>query len=252
MHTFGSDWLELSASDGGIIRVRKTPHPRARHLRLTVTAQGARLSCPHGTHPAKLFAFLEKNGVWLEGKLAELKRNDARRPPLVAGLGNRIMLGGEELALRWQSAPCAAVEQRADAIVLHLPRPRDASSLVRARNLLRDHLETRIRRDTARWLPRYVEAIGRAPNALRIRPLKSLWGSLDSHNRISLDLSLALAPRAALRYVLVHELAHLRVRNHSPRFWHQVEALMPHYKLQRDWLRQNGDTLKIEIERLLG
>lgn len=248
----GTDWLELCASDGGIIRVRRQSHPRSRHLRLTVTAGGARVSCPRGTHPAKLFAFLEKHARWLEGKLAELKRDSTRLPPLIAGKANRILIGGQERALRWHPAPHAHLERRADAIVLHLPRPWDESSLARARNLLRDHLETRIRQDTARWLPRYVDALGRAPTALRIRVLRSLWGSLDCNNRISLDLSLALAPRPALRYVLVHELAHLAVRNHSPRFWRRVEALMPDYLEQRTWLRQHGDGLKVEIERLLG
>jgi predicted metal-dependent hydrolase len=54
-----------------------------------------------------------------------------------------------------------------------------------------------------------------------------------------------------LRYVLVHELCHLKVRNHSPRFWRCVENLLPDYQVQRDWLRQHGATLKAEIDRLI-
>ena len=246
------DWLEVPARDGRTIRVRKSPHPRARHLRLTVTAQGARLSCPHNTHPAKLFAFLKKHGPWLEGKLAELCLDGTRAPELEVGVANQIMLTGEDLVLAWEASSRSGIERLADRLVLRLPEPWGESSLGRARTLLRDYLETCVRQDVSRWLPGYVDQLGRAPTGIRMRVLKSLWGSLDSRDRISLDLSLALAPREALRYVLVHELAHLAVRDHSRRFWAQVEALMPDYKPQRNWLRQHGGVLKIEIDRLLG
>ena len=79
---------------------------------------------------------------------------------------------------------------------------------------------------------------------------KSLWGSLDARDRVTLDLALALAPTAALRYVLVHELCHLKVRSHSKRFWSWVENLYPDYQAQRDWLREHGAVLKAEMERL--
>ncbi|MCB1575588.1 MAG: M48 family metallopeptidase, partial [Xanthomonadales bacterium] len=86
---------------------------------------------------------------------------------------------------------------------------------------------------------------------VRIRPLKSLWGSLDTRDRVTLDLALALAPPAALKYVVVHELCHLRIRNHSRRFWSLVETIQPHWQEQRDWLRVNGQALKAELGRLI-
>jgi predicted metal-dependent hydrolase len=108
-----------------------------------------------------------------------------------------------------------------------------------------------MRRDVSRWLATYVPLLGLAPTALKIRPMKSLWGSLDTRDRINLDLALALAPSAALRYVLVHELCHLKVRNHSARFWAQVASLYPDWQEQRDWLRVNGGMLKAELDRLV-
>ena len=96
-----------------------------------------------------------------------------------------------------------------------------------------------------------AERLDRAPTGLRIKSLKSLWGSLDAHDRITLDLALALAPPAALRYVLVHEMCHLKVRSHAPRFWMRVGELMPGYQAQRDWLREHGAILKAEMERLI-
>ena len=138
-----------------------------------------------------------------------------------------------------------------DRLVLTLPRPHGKSTLPAARGLLRSFLEAQIRRDVSRCLARYCPELDRAPVAVRLRPLKSLWGSLDTRDRVTLDLALALAPPAALRYVVVHELCHLRIRSHSSRFWVLVEKLYPEWREQRDWLRVHGQALKAELARLI-
>lgn len=244
------DWLELATSRGHTIRVLKAVHPRARRLRLSVTPGGARLSYPSGTHPAQVFAFLHEHADWLETKLKEMGAGKRRPPALKPGVPTLIPLRGASVRLIWEAAEFPKAQLLGDELRLSLPRP-FSRGLPLARNLLLGFLETEIRRDLARWLSGYVEHLGRAPTGIRIKPLKSLWGSLDSRDRITLDLALALAPRAALRYVFVHELCHLRVRNHSARFWNKVGELMPDYQKQRDWLRVNGGTIKLEIERLV-
>jgi predicted metal-dependent hydrolase len=52
-----------------------------------------------------------------------------------------------------------------------------------------------------------------------------------------------LAPFAVLDYVVVHELCHLHVPDHSPRFWTLLERQRPHWRDQRDWLREHGPEL---------
>ena len=244
------DWLELPTTSGRTIKVLKAMHPRARRLRLTVTPKGARLSYPRGTHPAQVFAFLREHGQWLERKLEQLQLHGRTPPRLKPGVPTLMPLHGKSVRLVWAEAVNPAITRTDDTLCLQLPRPWNRTLPI-ARNLLADHLETEIRRDLARWMPDYVGQLGRAPTDIRIRPMKSLWGSLDSRDRINLDLTLALAPRSALRYVFVHELCHLRVRNHSARFWQRVGELMPDYQVQRDWLRNNGAMLKTEIERLV-
>ena len=54
---------------------------------------------------------------------------------------------------------------------------------------------------------------------------------------------LMLAPSEVLRYVVAHEVAHLREMNHAPAFWAEVAALMPGYEAPRRWLKQNGGQL---------
>ena len=245
------EWLELATLHGGTIKVLKSAHPRARRLRLTVTPRGARVSYPRGTHPAQVYAFLREHSDWLERKLGELHVPKRGPPPLRVGVPTLIPLRGESVELTWRESDYPHIEDRGGELRVHVPRP-FARALPIARGLVLTHLETQMRRDLSRRLAHYIPLLDAAPTALRIKSLKSLWGSLDARDRITLDLALALAPPAALRYVLVHELCHLKVRSHSQRFWNWVEKLCPDYQTQRDWLREHGAALKAEMERLLG
>jgi predicted metal-dependent hydrolase len=245
-----NDYLELATPAGGTIKVLRASHPRARRLRLTVTADGARVTCPEGTHPAQVFAFVHKHGEWLERKLDELSLG-APPPPLMPGMATVIPLRGETTHLSWRDGAYPQIEQISDQLVLTLPRPHGKSTLPTARALLRTFLEAQIRRDLSHHLARHCPELGHAPTAVKLRPLKSLWGSLDARDRVTLDLALALAPPTVLHYVLVHELCHLRIRNHARRFWALVERLYPQWREQRDWLRLNGQMLKAELARLI-
>lgn len=242
-------YLELATQTGDTIKVLRRSHPRARRLRLTVTPSGARVTYPEGTHPAQVFAFLRKHGEWLERKLDELNLG-SQPPPLKVGSATVMPLRGETTRLSWRDGPYPHIQHAEDRLIISLPRPhRRAPEAARA--LLRSFLEAQMRRDVSRWLARYTPELNMAPTGIRVRPLKSLWGSLDTRDVVTLDLALALAPPAALRYVLVHELCHLRIRNHSKRFWNLVESLYPEWGEQRDWLRLHGQALKAELARLI-
>lgn len=244
-----NQYLELPTPTGEVIRVLRRSHPQARRLRLTVTSGGARVTCPKGTHPAQVFAFLRKHGEWLERKLDELHLG-AQPPALEPGATTVIPLRGETTRLSWRTGPYPRIELLVDTLQVTLPQA-NRRSLETARGLLHSYLDAQLRKDVSRWLARYCPRLGFAPTVIRVRPLKSLWGSLDTRDRVTLDLALALAPPAALKYVLVHELCHLRIRSHSPRFWALVASILPNWQEQRDWLRVNGQALKAELHRLV-
>jgi hypothetical protein len=54
-----------------------------------------------------------------------------------------------------------------------------------------------------------------------------------------------MAPLTVIDYVVVHELVHIKERNHSQRFWSKVSETVPDYRDRRDWLKTNGYTLTI-------
>ena len=70
-----------------------------------------------------------------------------------------------------------------------------------------------------------------------VRAQRTRWGSCSSRGNLSFNFRLVMVPPEVLDYVILHELAHLRVPDHSPRFWKEVESLCPDYRSRRQWLR---------------
>jgi predicted metal-dependent hydrolase len=81
------------------------------------------------------------------------------------------------------------------------------------------------------------------PRSIIIKTQKSRWGSCGIHNDINLNWLLILAPPDVFEYVVVHELCHIRYRNHSADFWDLVCQHLPGFQQQRAWLKANGASL---------
>ncbi len=88
-----------------------------------------------------------------------------------------------------------------------------------------------------------AERIGVQVRRIRIGDQRTLWGSCSPSGTLSFNWRLVLAPLDVLEYVVVHELCHLRVPNHSPRFWTLVERHRPRWREERRWLRDYGAEL---------
>ncbi len=85
-----------------------------------------------------------------------------------------------------------------------------------------------------------AEELGLEFERITIRDQRTRWGSCSTSGTLSFNWRLVLAPYEVLDYVVVHELCHLAVHDHSRRFWRLVERARPEYREQRDWLARHG------------
>jgi predicted metal-dependent hydrolase len=99
------------------------------------------------------------------------------------------------------------------------------------------------RREVSVRLDAAIESIGASYSGLSIRGQSTRWASCSAKGAMSFNWRLLLAPEPVLDYVVWHEVCHLDIRDHSPRFWALVERRCPGWREQRDWLRRYGATL---------
>jgi predicted metal-dependent hydrolase len=78
---------------------------------------------------------------------------------------------------------------------------------------------------------------------IRISSARTRWGSCSSKGTLSFTYRLVMAPQEVVDYVVVHELVHTQVHNHSKTFWNRLGELMPDYKARLTWLKKNGRLL---------
>ena len=89
----------------------------------------------------------------------------------------------------------------------------------------------------------FAPIVGVDYGRITIRNQKTRWGSCSGKKNLNFNCLLMLTPSEVIDYVVVHELCHLKEMNHSPRFWAEVERVLPDYRELRLWLKRNGGAL---------
>ena len=83
----------------------------------------------------------------------------------------------------------------------------------------------------------FAKIMGVTPTSIKITSAKKRFGSCSGQNGICYSWRLMLYPSEAIDYVVVHELAHIRQKNHSPAFYREIEKILPDYKARAKLLK---------------
>lgn len=94
--------------------------------------------------------------------------------------------------------------------------------------------------DIPQRVARFAMLMGVSYGRIVIRAQKTRWGSCSAKGNLSFNCLLMLCPESVRDYVVVHELCHLKERNHSYHFWDEVEKVLPDYPQLRNWLKEGG------------
>lgn len=187
---------------------------------------------------AEIEAFVASRHEWLRTRLARLERRPVVPDSERYAAGSRHWYLGEQLVLDIRRGP-AALRREQDRLVL-LEESEPDHERVRAR--LDAWYLVEAKADFAERLARlhpFFAARGHALPRLRIRAMRSRWGSLSSSGWMSLNLELIKTPPDCIDYVITHELCHLEHMNHGPGFRALLTERMPDWRERRQRLRRH-------------
>jgi predicted metal-dependent hydrolase len=235
--------------------------PRSRGLRVTIDPwEGVVVSVPPPTrrgwaHPEdRIEAFLRARHRWISRHIDRFERERAElddRGGLASG--GVLRYRGELHRLRIEpSGPGIARStvtreglDGGDELVVRIA----AADRRRIEVVLADWFRERARDAIDRAIVVHGRALAVSPTGVSLRDPRTRWGSASRKGRLSFSWRLVLAPPEALETVVVHELAHLRVFGHVPKFWNLVASRRPDHRAWRRWLHDHSTELHAALGR---
>ncbi len=205
---------------------------RARRVRVTVdSTRGVEVVLPRRAPEREAAAAIRELRPWIERRVRELDRARlavAARAGTLPYLNRTLRVVPERGRTR--------VHRRGDELLVPAEPARRRSALER-------FYRRAAHAEIASRLDRACASAGLSYERLTIRGQRTRWASCSRSGTMSFNWRLLLAPEPVLDYVVWHEVCHLEVLDHSPRFWALLGSHCPDYREHMRWLRRQGATL---------
>jgi predicted metal-dependent hydrolase len=219
---------------------------RSRKRKKTLTLQVKRdgtivLLAPYRFSGEEADRFFRDKEAWVRKKLAG-KQEDSDSPDL-----KRKFLPGDTFLFHGDPYPLEIVDsdKSAPLTLSHGVFMLRSDKRAEGSKVFADWYKLQARQEFVERVNYYGRRFNLVPTGLTITSARTRYGSCSPSNRISLCFRLIMAPYPAMDYVILHELAHIKEKNHSRRFWSFLETILPGYKAERRWLKENGHLLRV-------
>lgn len=180
--------------------------------------------------------FVHAKSAWVQQKLA------AQPPAPIEKIytdGELFYFLGEQYPLKLiDSNQSTAITFIDEQIQLHGRLNRLSSKGIKQK--LTDWYKQQANTYLQRRIVELAKKTGLHPKSVEVKTYKARWGSCRITGDIQLNWKLIMAPAEVIDYVIIHELCHLKHHNHSMQFWGLVGRYEPHYKIFRNWLKENA------------
>lgn len=180
----------------------------------------------------KIIKFIQEKAEWIKKKRIEQMNNSYS--PLTFSKPESITLLGS----RYNIALCDSNKILADNGILYIPKVDSKTKLV-------SYLKKQLKMYIKIKLDEISSSTGLKYNTFSISSAKTCWGSCSFNNKLHFTYKLFMCPSEIINYIILHELCHTRIKNHSKQFWQLVYTFNPNYKLCEKWLKQNRGIIEM-------
>ena len=209
---------------------------RRKTLAITIDSFGRlTVRAPKRCSEARIFAFIQEKEGWILRKQAEKKGAGIQLPPENLN-GYQMTLLGKTCTI--YVVPTAKVGYDAEQNIIYLPDQNPRERLVK-------WLKTNAKRIFSEVTARMAVKMGTSYPSMMVTSARGRWGSCSANNALHYSFRLIYAPKEVIEYVVVHELAHTKHKNHSKAFWDEVATYVPDWKEKRNWLKLHSGLMEI-------
>lgn len=225
---------------------------KASKTRIVVTPDKIEVVAPPHVSDAALHRFVEQQSGWILQAVHKLKARSAQMQSLAPESyreGAAIPYQGTTYLLSLSPSRLKRIKiEHSHVFTAHIPHTHwETIGSEEIRIAVIRWMKINVKSSVEQMAARHGSKHQLYPRSITIKAQRSRWGSCGIHNDISINWLLALAPLDILEYVVVHELCHIKEKNHSTTFWELVAQHLPHYRNARQWLKQHGRTLMMGI-----
>jgi predicted metal-dependent hydrolase len=183
----------------------------------------------------RIFSFLQEKESWIVRKKAEMTGAGTALPPENLD-GYTFSLLGKPCTIRLTDGNKIVFDN--ENSLLYVPQ-------TNAKARIQKWLKENAKRIFTDLTARFAKEMQTTYKQVSVSSARSRWGSCSADNSIRYTFRLLYAEKALIEYVVIHELAHTKHKNHSPRFWAEVEKYAPDYKGRRKKLKSHGIFMQI-------
>jgi hypothetical protein len=219
--------VALNIADVGVVTFKESRRARRLNIRIRPFA-GVCVSVPAGISFSAAQDFVHQQKAWIAKHLVKARADEERR--IIYDGGREISTRFHKLDVQCKSRDSRGIHVRIANGIVHVRYP--ANLPLRSQQVqtaIATGLIAAYRIEAKRYLPALLKSLaqqhGFTFERVFIKNHKSRWGSCSSQNNINLSLHLMRLPDHLIDYVLLHELAHTRIKNHSQKFWNLLESV---------------------------
>lgn len=215
------------------LQLRVSKQARRMALRLDTKKRVIYLVVPSRTRVEKAYKFAWDHRAWISEHINGLPM------PVSFAHGSVLPLYGKQVRIRVNYDPALrATKIRLEDNRLVVDTNKEDPS-GRIERFLKDYAHEILSELALRKAGRIRKRV----RSVTVRDTKSRWGSCNSDGELCFSWRLIFAPRAAMDYVVAHEVAHLAYLDHSDRFWDLCRRLSFSYQTGKNWMQEQGHTL---------
>lgn len=202
-------------------------------IALEINQEGLTVRAPQRTPKKVINTLIKEKQSWIDKKLLVWEINELEKKSLYQNSTNQIWFKGNLFQLRTDKDVNDYLIQDNHKTILRNEK------LFELDKFYQQELSIYIKPKVILFSKKIQVEV----NKIRIKKLKSRWGSCSDRKNLNFNLSLIKTPPFIIDYVMAHEVSHLKEMNHSPAFWEVVESIYPKYKEAKIWLKKNGRNL---------